>query len=104
MTVIFKSKYFEIIEFHYNIWNRHGKCIRTSTNIPSIGLVIREIRFKNEKLRLHGKRKILVKLIVECYKGRTIRYLGGAGHGSWGRAKFFSNRPFLCFCCCNELC
>ena len=33
----------KIVEFHYHIWNHHEKCIQISTNMPGIGLVIREI-------------------------------------------------------------
>ena len=32
-----------IVEFHYHIQNHHEKCIQTSTNMPSIGVVIPEI-------------------------------------------------------------
>ena len=37
------SKNCKIIEFHYYIWSRHGKCIQISTNMPSFGLVSHEI-------------------------------------------------------------
>ena len=36
------SKNDNILEFHDHIWNRHGKCIQISTNMPGIGLVILE--------------------------------------------------------------
>ena len=32
-----------IVELRYHIQNHHEKCIQTSTNMPSIGLVIPEI-------------------------------------------------------------
>ena len=32
-----------IVEFHDHIWNHHKKCIQISTNIPSIGSLIRKI-------------------------------------------------------------
>ena len=32
-----------IIEFHYYIWNHHGKCIQISTKSPGIGLEMFEI-------------------------------------------------------------
>ena len=35
-----------MIELHPYIWNHHEKCIRISTNMPSIGLVICEIGFE----------------------------------------------------------
>ena len=31
------------MEFHDHIWNNNEKCIQSSTNMPSIGLVIPEI-------------------------------------------------------------
>ena len=34
------------IEFYCYIWNHHGKCIKISTNMPSIGLVICEMGCK----------------------------------------------------------
>ena len=37
---------FQIIEFQNYIWNHHGKCIQISTNMPGIGLVVREIAFE----------------------------------------------------------
>ena len=30
----------EIVEFHDHIWNHIAKCIKISTNMPGIGLVI----------------------------------------------------------------
>lgn len=49
-----------IIEFHYYIYNQHGKCIQVSANMSSNCSVNHEIRFKFEnlakaKLCLHGK-------------------------------------------------
>ena len=43
---IFKNV--NIIELHYYIWNwnPHRKCSQISTNMPGIGLVIREIAFQ----------------------------------------------------------
>ena len=35
----------KIVKFHDHIWNYHEKCIRISTNMPGIGLVIQEIGF-----------------------------------------------------------
>ena len=32
-----------IVTFHDPIWNHHDKCIQKSTNMPGIGLLIREI-------------------------------------------------------------
>ena len=40
-----------IIEFHYYIWNHHGKCIEISTNMPGNGSLIREIKVKIKKER-----------------------------------------------------
>ena len=40
-TKMFKNV--NIIEFSYFSWNHHEKCIEISTNMPSTGLVIREI-------------------------------------------------------------
>ena len=31
------------LEFHDHIWNRNERCIQISTNMPSIGSLIREI-------------------------------------------------------------
>ena len=39
------AKEYNIIKCHYYIWN--GKCIQISTNMPGIGSLIREIKFKN---------------------------------------------------------
>ena len=33
----------KIVECHDHIWNRNEKCIQISTNMPSIGSLIREI-------------------------------------------------------------
>ena len=33
----------KILEFSDYIWNHHEKCIQISTNMPGIGLLIREI-------------------------------------------------------------
>ena len=33
----------KIVEFRDHIWNQHKKCIQISTNMPGIGLLIREI-------------------------------------------------------------
>ena len=33
----------DILEFHDHIWNRHGKFIQKSTNMPGIGSLICEI-------------------------------------------------------------
>ena len=36
--------FFEIVEFHADhIWNHNEKCIKISTNMPGIGVVIPEI-------------------------------------------------------------
>ena len=40
-TKMFKN--INIVEFHYHIWNHNEKYIPISTNMPGIGLVIREI-------------------------------------------------------------
>ena len=32
-----------ILELHDHIWSHHEKCIQKSINMPSIGLLIREI-------------------------------------------------------------
>ena len=37
------SKMSAFWKFDYHIWNRHEKCIQISTNMPSIGSLIREI-------------------------------------------------------------
>ena len=39
-------KKFNILEFHYHIWNRHDKCIRKSINMLGIGSLILEINVK----------------------------------------------------------
>ena len=36
----------KIVEFHDHIWNHHEKYIQTSTNMPGIGSIIREIDAK----------------------------------------------------------
>ena len=33
----------KIVEFHFYIWNHNEKCIKVSTNMLGIGLIIREI-------------------------------------------------------------
>ena len=43
-TNIFKNV--NILEFHDHIWNHRKKCIQTSTNIPGVGSLIREIDVK----------------------------------------------------------
>ena len=59
-----------ILKFDYYIWNPHEKYIEISTNIPSIGLIIREIGFEilefgaNKTLLLHGKTNDR----IECVK------------------------------------
>ena len=40
------SKKVKFIELHYYIWNRCGKCIQISTNMPSIGSVNCVIAFE----------------------------------------------------------
>ena len=40
-----KCQNVNIIEFHYYIWNHHGKCIQISTKMLGFGLVICEIGF-----------------------------------------------------------
>ena len=60
--IIFK-KYTNIIECYYYIWNHHGKCIQTSTNMPGIGLAIRDIFFE----KIDQFAKIFVKLMAACY-------------------------------------
>ena len=35
-----------VVKFHHHIWNPREKCIETSTNMPSIGLVICEMGFE----------------------------------------------------------
>ena len=37
------------MELYDYIWNHHEKCIQINTNMPSIGLVIHEIHFEEEK-------------------------------------------------------
>ena len=37
------SKNVNIFEFHDHNWDHHEKCIQLSTNMPSIGSLIREI-------------------------------------------------------------
>ena len=37
------EKNVKICEFNDHIWNHHEKCIEISTNMPGIGLVIREL-------------------------------------------------------------
>ena len=44
--MVTKISKIEIIELHYNIWYRHGKCIQISTNMPGIGSLICEIDIK----------------------------------------------------------
>ena len=34
---------YQFVKFHHRIWNRNEKCIQISTNMPSIGSLIREI-------------------------------------------------------------
>ena len=40
------AKCVKIMKFYDDIWNRHEKCIRTSTNMPGIGLAMIEITFE----------------------------------------------------------
>ena len=40
VTIILQNV--KIVKFHYHIWKYHEKCIQISTNMPSIGLIIRE--------------------------------------------------------------
>ena len=47
---------FKIVTFCYHIWIRCEKCIKTSTNMPSIGSVIDEKEF--EILEILGKPKL----------------------------------------------
>ena len=44
-NVIKMIKNVKIVKFHDHIWNHHENCIRISTNMPGIGLVIQEIGF-----------------------------------------------------------
>ena len=37
-------QHFKIVEFHDHIWNHREKYIQKSTNMPGIGILIREIR------------------------------------------------------------
>ena len=39
-------KKFKIVELHVHIWNYNEKCIQISTNMASIGSLIREIAVK----------------------------------------------------------
>ena len=39
-------KILKIVEFHYQIWIHHEKCIQISTNMPGFGSVIHEIVFE----------------------------------------------------------
>ena len=55
------SKNVKIVEFHYHIWNHHEKCIKISTNMPSIGSVIRELTFEITEF-------CFVKIIWSCDK------------------------------------
>ena len=41
--IFLKRKKIKFVNFHYQIWIHHEKCIQISTNMPSIGLVIPEI-------------------------------------------------------------
>ena len=44
---MFKSV--KILEFSDDIWTQYEKCIQISTNMPGIGLLIREIHVKVTK-------------------------------------------------------
>ena len=50
MTVIQFHKNVNILEFQDYIWNHHEQCIQKSTNIPSIGSLIREIDVKMSEM------------------------------------------------------
>ena len=41
-----RAKNANILEFDDDIWNLHKKCIKVSTYMPSIGLVVCEIGFE----------------------------------------------------------
>ena len=60
----------KIVEFHYHIWNHHEKCIQISTNMPGLGLEIREIsrilRNKNELVWM-----VACKVLSYLGKGET---------------------------------
>ena len=61
-------KNIKIIEYHYHIWNHHGKCIRISTNMLGIGFLIVKQAFNlkiltTEKRILHGKSIAVVKVL-----------------------------------------
>ena len=55
-----------ILEFHGHIWNHHEKCIQQSTNMPGIGLLIREIDIKMSET-LGEKTLFSVKPIPSLY-------------------------------------
>ena len=63
---------FFIIEFHYYIWNRHGKCIEISPNMPSIGQVGRHISH------------ISSYPIMPCWILLVIVWSNISGHLEWG--------------------
>ena len=44
------SKFWNYVTIFSYIWNQYEKCIQISPNMPGIGLVLREIRFRIENL------------------------------------------------------
>ena len=70
----------EIIEFQYNIWNHHGKCIQISTNMPCIGSLIREIKvkiqqFEDSKQTLLSKNEARVKVLKQVVPKCVVNYV-----------------------------
>ena len=45
------SQNVKFLEFHYYIWNHHGKYIQKSTNMPGFALVSNEIGFRIQEFR-----------------------------------------------------
>ena len=76
------STNYKILEFHDHIWNHHAKCIQTSTNMPSIDSLIREIEVKisekNEKANtiLLSKTKVCVLRVKGLTYSKTIIDMG----------------------------
>ena len=78
------SKIVKIVQFHEYIWNLHEKCIQMSTNMPSIGLVIRERCFEigvfcGNKIPLLGQISDGVKS-VNYYISVPMLFMKGAAY------------------------
>ena len=56
----------KILESGDYIWNHHEKCIKTSTNMPGIGLEIPEIAFEMSDFLRKSKGFCMAELMTAC--------------------------------------